>query len=82
MTINSEEWRTLIAARIREARRHRGFSQNTLAVALGLHPMTVSKWERSLVTPSLESFVDIEKELKVRKEWLLTGEGGMEHGAA
>ncbi len=82
MTINSEEWRTLIAARIREARREKGFSQNNLAVALGLHPMTVSKWERSLVTPTLETLVDIESALGVRKEWILTGEGGMDHGTA
>ncbi len=73
MPATSEEWRTLIAARLRQARRERGFSQNSLAVALGLHPMTVSKWERGVVTPSLESFVDIEKVLKVRKEWLVAG---------
>ena len=73
MPATSEEWRTLIAARLRQARRERGFSQNSLAVALGLHPMTVSKWERGVVTPSLESFVDIEKVLKVRKEWLVGG---------
>ncbi|MBA57879.1 MAG: hypothetical protein CMQ40_01760 [Gammaproteobacteria bacterium] len=73
MPATSEEWRTLIAARLRQARREKGFSQNSLAVALGLHPMTVSKWERGVVTPSLESFVDIEKVLKVRKEWLVAG---------
>lgn len=77
MALSSEEWRTLIAARIRDARRESGFSQNNLAVALGLHPMTVSKWERCLVTPSIESFVDIERVLGVRKEWILTGEGSM-----
>jgi transcriptional regulator with XRE-family HTH domain len=75
--LSSEEWRTLIAWRIRKARREQGFSQNNLAVALGLHPMTVSKWERCLVTPSLETLVDVEKVLGVRKEWILTGEGEM-----
>jgi len=82
MTLSSEEWRALIAARIRDARRESGFSQNTLAVALGLHPMTISKWERCLVTPSIESLVDVEKELGVRKEWILTGEGKMRKGRA
>lgn len=77
MVINSEEWRALIASRIREARREKGFSQNNLAVALGLHPMTVSKWERSLVTPSLETLVDIQRAMGIRKEWILTGEGDM-----
>ncbi len=73
--MTSEEWRTLIAARMREARHHKGFSQNSLARELGLHPMTVSKWERCLVTPCLETLCDFEKVTGVRKEWVLTGLG-------
>tara|TARA_R110000824_G_scaffold95424_7_gene229479 strand:+ start:435 stop:596 length:162 start_codon:yes stop_codon:yes gene_type:complete len=44
--------------------------------------MTISKWERCLVTPSIESLVDVEEELGVRKEWILTGEGKMRKGRA
>jgi transcriptional regulator with XRE-family HTH domain len=33
-------------AQLRRLRKHKGWSQDDLAEVLGVHPMTVSKWER------------------------------------
>ena len=52
----------MTAARIQAIRTSLGLSQVQLAQLLGVHPLTVSRWERSLLAPTphqsalLESF--------------------------
>jgi len=42
-----------VATRLRTARRGAGLTQKQLAQALGVEPITVSRWERGVTTPSL-----------------------------
>ena len=42
-----------VGARLRIARRTAGFTQKQLAEALGVEPITVSRWERQVTMPSL-----------------------------
>lgn len=42
-----------IGGRIRAARRGAGLTQARLAAALGVEPITVSRWERGVTSPSL-----------------------------
>ena len=42
-----------VPARLRSARRAVGLTQKQLAHALGVEPITVSRWERGVTTPSL-----------------------------
>lgn len=42
-----------VPARLRSARRAAGLTQKQLAHALGVEPITVSRWERGITTPSL-----------------------------
>ena len=44
--------RVVTANDIAGLRRRLGFSQVQLAQLLGVHPLTVSKWERGLLSPS------------------------------
>ena len=39
------------AAKVKRARKRAGMTQVEFALALGVHPMTVSKWERGTVKP-------------------------------
>jgi len=42
-----------VGGRLRIARRSVGLTQKQLAEALGVEPITVSRWERGVTTPSL-----------------------------
>jgi transcriptional regulator with XRE-family HTH domain len=42
-----------VGARLRAARRGAGLTQKQLADELGVEPITVSRWERGVTTPSL-----------------------------
>ena len=42
-----------VGGRLRIARRSAGLTQKQLAEALGVEPITVSRWERGVTTPSL-----------------------------
>ena len=42
-----------VGGRLRIARRSTGLTQKQLAEALGVEPITVSRWERGVTTPSL-----------------------------
>jgi transcriptional regulator with XRE-family HTH domain len=42
-----------VGGRLRTARRSSGLTQKQLAEALGVEPITVSRWERGVTTPSL-----------------------------
>ncbi len=42
-----------VGSRLRTARRGAGLTQKALASELGVEPITVSRWERDVTTPSL-----------------------------
>lgn len=64
--------------RIRDARRHGGFSQSQLAAAVGVRRSAVSHWESSLdKNPSFGNLVRIAEVTSVHLEWLATGRGAM-----
>ncbi len=46
---------------VRDLRREIGLSQAELAKRLGVHPMTVSKWERDVAKPSPTVILALEK---------------------
>jgi DNA-binding transcriptional regulator YiaG len=50
-----------LVERIRSVRRRWGLSQVELAGLLGVHPMTVSKWERRKALPKADSQLVIER---------------------
>ena len=66
-----------IGQRIKLARYHRNRSQKWLAIELGITQTSVSDWERSQNSPSLENLVALALLLDVSFEWLGTGRGSM-----
>ncbi|SKA03371.1 helix-turn-helix domain-containing protein [Novilysobacter spongiicola] len=64
--------------RIRLARRHGGFSQASLAAAVGVQRSAVSHWEASPgKSPSAAHLREIAMATGVQFEWLATGRGKM-----
>lgn len=57
-------WMT--AAEIQKLRERLGLSQVQLAQLLGVHPLTVSKWERGLLAPSPHQNALLDSFLKAR----------------
>ena len=66
-----------IGQRIKLARYRRNRSQKWLAIELGITQTSVSDWERSQNSPSLENLVALSLLLDVSFEWLGTGRGSM-----
>jgi transcriptional regulator with XRE-family HTH domain len=55
------------AGDIADVRKKLGLSQVQLAQLLGVHPLTVSKWERELLAPTEHQVALIESFAKARK---------------
>lgn len=64
-----------IGARIREARRASGRTQQDLADALGVTFQQVQKYEKGTNRVAASRLVEIAKYLDASPLWLLTGEG-------
>jgi transcriptional regulator with XRE-family HTH domain len=69
----------VFAQRLREAMAILDMSNAELAAAVGVHPVTVSKWRSGMAVephrmPALAAALD------VREQWLLTGRGPRERG--
>lgn len=62
-----------VAARIRQARLAQGLSQQDLALVCGVLSTQVSRWERDISKPCLESLTEVSAALGVSSDWLLTG---------
>lgn len=65
---------TTIGNRIAELRKKRGFTQEELAVRLGLSSQAVSKWENDLSYPDILLLPELAKLLETTVDALLTGE--------
>lgn len=59
--------------RMKWAREQRGMSQPDLAHAMGVAPMTISKWERGAMDPGSTKLRTISALLGVSADWLLNG---------
>lgn len=65
-------------ARIKEARKARGYSQKMLADKIGISDAALSKIESGINNPAKTTLILIANELRVSLKWLETGEGAME----
>lgn len=70
--------RGMIGFRIKEARVHRGMSQQDLAEGLRIRQSAVSAWELGKKDPTMDNLSAAAALLRVSLEWLGTGEGEME----
>ncbi len=61
-----------VGARIRQWREARSWSQNDLAVSLGVHPQSVHRWEKGRV-PETEDLVKLSSAFGVPIERILCG---------
>ena len=68
--MSSERQRTL-GVRLKEARRRAGFSQEEAAEAVGVHPITISKYERDIQDPNTDALVGLARLYGVTVDWLL-----------
>nr|DAR10298.1 MAG TPA: Repressor protein CI [Caudoviricetes sp.] len=64
-----------IGQRIREIRKEKKITQQSLADSLGLKQNTVASYEIDRVQPSDRTINDICDKFKVNEQWLRTGEG-------
>jgi SOS-response transcriptional repressor LexA len=71
--------KSTIGNRIREARENKELDQHSLAVKVDVVVRTLQRWEKSEQVPDSNYLMHLAKQLAVRPEWLLTGEGEMYH---
>ena len=61
-----------LGVRLKEARLRREMSQEDVADAIGIHAMTISKYERDQQDPNTMTLAALAKALEVSTDWLLT----------
>jgi transcriptional regulator with XRE-family HTH domain len=69
----SQHHRRLLGASVRAHRNELGFSQEKLAEKAGLSTVFISRVERGIESPSLDSLVKIAKALKIKVRDLVNG---------
>ena len=62
---------TQVGSCIRQARQLRGWTQHELALAIGQHPNSISRWERGPVRPSVDVVAEISRATGVSADFLL-----------
>lgn len=62
---------SIVASKLTNARREKGFTQEELAVRLGVSSQAISKWERALSLPDIDLLLDVSKVLDVPINYLL-----------
>ena len=67
---------SILAVRIRQARRHAQLTQDALAEQIGINRSAVAQWERNGGSrPTSENLAKIAVVMKVNFDWLATGRG-------
>lgn len=66
-----------IGKRIKELREYLGLSQREFAEILGIHPLSISRYESGKSNPAPSVLKLIEDKFSVNPEWLLEGKGEM-----
>ena len=61
-----------LGIRLQEVRQRRKMSQEDAAEAVGVHPLTISKYERDHQDPNTKTLVALAKVYDVSTDWLLT----------
>jgi transcriptional regulator with XRE-family HTH domain len=64
-----------VPARIKRRREAVGMTQVSLAHAIGVAPMTVSKWERDRMEPGATNLRALADVLNCTLDWLIAGRG-------
>lgn len=59
--------------RIRQARKHKGFTQEFVAEALGISRQAVFKWEKDQAKPDTKNMIALSELLGVSAEYLING---------
>ena len=67
-----------ISLRLKQARKQKGYTQDSLAKAIGVSRGVISTIEYNKVTPQPLVIHAICSVLQIQEEWLLTGNGRME----
>ena len=62
-----------LGTRLKNARRIRGLSQEQVAEMIGMHPVTISKYERDLQDPATNALKAMANLYGVSADWLLNG---------
>ena len=70
-----------IATRLKKARKSRGYTQSTLADAIGVSRGVIANIEYEKTQPQSLVLHAICETLQISEDWLLTGDGRMEPGA-
>lgn len=60
-----------VATKMSNARKEKGFTQEELAVRLGVSSQAISKWERALSLPDIDLLLDVSKLLDIPVNYLL-----------
>lgn len=63
------------AKRLRESRGELGLTQGSLAERVGVHLVTLSRWESGISPESVDVIEKLSDALNVRFEWLAIGRG-------
>ena len=66
-----------IANRLVQLRKEHGYSQETLAAALGLSRQAISKWERGESSPDLDNILELSRVYGITLDALLKGEAAV-----
>lgn len=67
----------MIGNRIKEARNHKGFSQELLSEKIGVSKRTLINYEQNDKEPTASTILNIAKYCTISEWWLLTGKGEM-----
>ncbi len=67
----------MIGNRIKEARNHKGFSQELLSEKIGVSKRTLINYEQNDKEPTASTILNIAKHCTISEWWLLTGKGEM-----
>ncbi len=73
MTLENKDKISTLGARIAEARKQKGYTQEEFSQLLGVSPQAVSKWENDLSCPDIMLLPKISQLLEISTDELLTG---------
>lgn len=81
MTLENKDKTSTLGARIAEARKQKGYTQEEFSQLLGVSPQAVSKWENDLSCPDIMLLPKISQLLEISTDELLTGNASKKEDA-
>lgn len=64
--------KAIVGANVKAARDNKGLTQTQLAMAMGMEPMSVSRWERGIVMPAVPTLHKLAEHLGQDIGWFCT----------